>query len=291
MVDRSDITFHDLSRDTVEIRVKIRNEGLERSTPTVMRLESAPFGAFVAWRPLAELPVSPLEPGESRELSVVAARSHPATLGDFDGVPPMRVLTALSAAPDEPASQTKMLSMVELLRQQAISRAQNKSTTARVAFPSFLPPDLWELVGREQPYWAGNINVFVGNRAVERHVARALRIYAGRPNLAMFVVGSGGVREAYSFSLAGLDRDWKAALYDRTSLRTLVAHASDALVQEKQWVEASAGFMLVVLAVRPPAVCENGNVEVHVTRRSSQETAIVEFNLDPTAKGPGCYVA
>ena len=49
--------------------------------------------------------------------------------------------------------------------------------------------------------------------------------------------------------------------------------------------------MVVVLAVCPPVVCEEGNVQVQVTRRSCQKTAVVEFNLDPTAQGAGCYVA
>jgi hypothetical protein len=49
--------------------------------------------------------------------------------------------------------------------------------------------------------------------------------------------------------------------------------------------------MMVVLAVRPRVVCENGNLEVHVKRRSSQKTAVVEFDLDPTAQGAGCYIA
>ena len=76
-----------------------------------------------------------------------------------------------------------------------------------------------------------------------------------------------------------------------TSRSTFVVGGADAPVQEKQWVEAGAGFMMMVLAVRPPLVCEDGNVRVHVTRRSDQKTAVVEFNLDPTAQGPGCYVA
>jgi hypothetical protein len=47
----------------------------------------------------------------------------------------------------------------------------------------------------------------------------------------------------------------------------------------------------MVLAMRPPVVCEEGNLAVHVTQRSSGKKAAVEFNLDPTAQGPGCYAA
>ena len=289
VVSPSDITFHDLKADTVEIRVKVRNEGERRSNPTLMRLESAAFGAFVPGRPLATLPVPALEPGESREFSVKAARPHPIPLGDFGGVPPMSILTALNASPDEPPQQpvTVATTPLQLLREQDTSNRARKDTTAK----PFLPPDLWDLFGREQPHWAGNINVFVGNCAVERHVARALRIYSGRPNLAMFIVGGPGKRDAYAFELVGLAPDWKAVLHDVTGARTLVVGDSDTSVQERKWVEARSGFMMVVLAVRPPAVCENGNLQVCVTRRSNQKTAVVEFDLDPTAQGAGCYVA
>jgi hypothetical protein len=154
-----------------------------------------------------------------------------------------------------------------------------------------LPPDLWEWFGREQPHWAGNVNVFIGSRPVERHVAKALRIYSGRTNLAMFIVGGTGMRDAYTFDLVGLPPDWKAALHDVTAAKTLVVRSSDKPIQERQWVYASAGMMVVMLAVRPPLICEEGKVQVLVTRRSCRKTAKVEFDLDPTAQGAGCYVA
>lgn len=290
VVDPLEITFEDLTRDTVMIRVKIRNEGGHRSKPTSIRLESAPFGAFVPWQPFAVLPVPVLEPGESRELSVAATRPHPISLGNFDGVPPNSVLTALNASPDEPSRQpgTGFAALLNLVRGRRTSRPVGTPTVAQ---GTILPPDLWELFGREQPHWAGNINVFVGDRAVERHVAKALRIYSGRTNLAMFVVGGAGKRDGYAFDLLGLDPDWKAALHDVTSAKTLVVRSSDQPVQKRQWVETIAGVMLIMLAVRPPVICEDGKVRVLVTRRSCRKTAVVEFNLDPTAQGAGCYVA
>jgi hypothetical protein len=153
-----------------------------------------------------------------------------------------------------------------------------------------LAPDLWELLGRGQPHWAGNINVFIGSRAVERHLARALRVYPGRPNLAMFLVGGQGKRDAYAFDIVGLTPDWQAALFDMTNARTLLVGAADPPIQETRWVEAS-GCLMIMMVTRPPADCQKGNVEVHVTRQSCQKTAVVEFNLDPTAQGTGCYFA
>jgi hypothetical protein len=157
-----------------------------------------------------------------------------------------------------------------------------------VAGQASLAPDLWDWVGRGQTHWAGNINVFVGQQRVERHLARALRVYPGRTNLAMFVVGNPQRRDAFAFELAGLNPDWKAALYDVTNGRSLLADESDAAIKDQQWVE-SHGSLMVMLATQPPADCSTGNLEVHVTRRGCQQPAIVEFNLDPTAQGAGCY--
>lgn len=287
IVDPSDISFHDLDKERVLIRVRVRNGGTQRSKRTFIRLQSAPLGAFVPWRPLAVLPVPPLEPGESRELSCEAAASHPAALGSFDRLPPKTVLTAVDAAPDEPAPQpgAGLTAMLELFRRARTDRMPAKSAPAKG--PS-LAPDLWDLVGREQPHWAGNINVFIGTQAVERHMANALRIYPGRPNLAMFLVGGLGIPDAYAFGIEGLPSGWQAALYDVTTAKTLVVGASDASIPEREWVETD-GPLMIMLAVRPPAVCEEGNVKVQVTRRSNETSAVVEFNLDPTSQGPGCY--
>ena len=97
-VERTDIVFHDLAGDRLRIQVTVHNAGEQRSRPTPMRLESAPLGAFVAWAPLARLIVPALEPGESRELSTEVPRPRPIPLGNFDRVPPRRLLTALNSA-------------------------------------------------------------------------------------------------------------------------------------------------------------------------------------------------
>jgi hypothetical protein len=154
---------------------------------------------------------------------------------------------------------------------------------------NLLAPDLWDFVGRDQLHWAGNVNVFIGKTPVERHRAKALRVYPGRTNLAMFIVG-GEKPDAYAFEIVGLNPDWKAVLYNATNRQTLVVQSSDQPIEEMQWVEA-AGKLMIMLATRPPAGCQEGNVEVHVTRRSCQTSAVVEFDLDPAAQGPGCYYA
>jgi hypothetical protein len=251
-----------------------------------MRLESAPLGAFVRWQPLTQLLVPALEPGESRDLSTEVARPHPAPLGDFNRVPPKMLFTAVNS-PDQPSpSSSGVVAMLNLFRRGQTGRFTGRDTARRAS----LAPDLWDLLGRGQPHWAGNINVFVGIHPVERHLARALRVYPGRTNLAMFLVGSPGRRDAFAFELVGLTPDWRAALYDMSNHRSLLVDPSDVPIKETQWVESDGG-LVVMLAAHPPAGCSTGNVEVRVTRRTCRKKAIVEFNLDPAAQGTGCYFA
>jgi len=283
-VEREDISFSDLAGGRVRILVTVRNVGGHRSPPTPMRLESAPLGAFVPWRPLARLLAPALEPGELREVSTEIARPRPVPLGDFDRVPPQRLLTAISA-PDEPSGESDngVWGILNLLGRARAPRRSGGDVTEKPG----LAPDLMDLVQRGQPHWAGNVNVFVGAQRVERHRAQGLRIYPGRNNLAMFVVGFGRP-DAYGFKLVGVAPGWSAALYNGADCKSLVVGAGDASIGETGWVESKSG-LLMMLNVRPPADCHAGEIEVHVTRRSCGETAVVEFDLDPAAKGPGCY--
>jgi hypothetical protein len=281
-VDRKDIEFHDLAGGRVRIRVAIRNAGELPSQPEIMRIESAPFGAFVTWRPLAQLVVPVLKPGESRELSIEVPRPRPVPLGGFNRVPPRKLLAALSS-PDQPLRpQTGMEALLQFLWR------SRRPQEARPATEVSLAPDFWDLLGQGQPQWAGNIDVLVGRHAVERHVANDLRIHPGQTNLAMFTVGNSGRQEAFAFELKGLDSGWNAALYDVTNGNSLVVGRSSAYIDEKQWVESNRGLMIMV-ATQPPRDCSVGTLEVHVTRRADQKTAIVEFDLNPAAKGPGCF--
>jgi hypothetical protein len=282
-VARTDISFHDLAGDRIRVDIVARNAGEQPSLPTPMRIESAPLGAFVPWRPLARLLVPSLEPGESRKLSTEVMRPRPTSLGNFNRVPPKKFLAAVNS-PDQPPPQAGGLGILGMLNLLGRGQAARRDSSGK----GLLAPDLWDLLGQGQPHWAGNINVFVGTRPVERHLAKALRVYAGRTNLAMFIVGGPGRPDAYSFELVGLDSDWKAALYDLRHNRSLVINPRDNPIKQMEWVEADGG-MLVMLATHPPAGCEAGNLEVQVTRRSSRTTAIVEFDLGPAAQGTGCY--
>src|SRR5206468_4495614 len=112
--------------------------------------------------------------------------------------PPKRLRSAVNALDQRsPQPGTGLGAILNLLRRGQTARSSDRGLAGR---PS-LAPDLWDLLGRGQPHWAGNINVFVGARPVERHLARALRVYPGRTNLVMFMVGSPAMPDAFAFEL------------------------------------------------------------------------------------------
>ena len=265
LVERTGIHFSDVGAGRVGVEITIRNDGDAPSAPAAAVLSAAPLGAFVPWRPLAVLPAPALAPGESVVLRTEAVRPAVAPLGPPDRVPPMRLLTALGAEDERPQARAKAPAPMGVL-----------------------PPDLMDLMGRPGLHWAGNLNVFIGGRAVERHLAQALRVYPGRLNVAMFVVGSG--RDAYRFHVVGERNDWKAHLYDMTDGKTLTLDVRRRPpVAEGRWIETPAR-RIMMLALQPPADCGAGAVAVHVTQRSTGKEAVVEFSLDPRAAGPGCFV-
>ncbi len=263
IVERADIQFSDVSPGRVAVSVLVRNEGDEPSAPTAAVLSAAPLGAFVPWRPLAVVRAPSLAPGESAVLRTEAIRPAVAPLGPPDRVPPRRLLTALGADDERP-------------------QARRRPT------PGVLPADLMDLMGRPGLHWAGNLNVFVGGRAVERHLAQALRVYPGRANVAMFVVGSG--RDAYRFHIAGAGADWKARLYAATEWNWVFAGSESGKppITEGRWIQTRSQC-LMMLSLEPPADCGAGAVAVHVKQRSTGQEAVVEFSLDPRAAGPGCF--
>jgi hypothetical protein len=284
-VERRDIRFTTRADGLVEIRIVVTNTGDECSQPTVSVVSAAPLGAFVPWRPIATVPVPELAPGESFTVRTHARRPRPRSLGTFDRVPPRQVLIALAADDDDPPPRRSGFRLRDLV---PFRRRPGRSAAASAAAQpagGTLPVDLCDLFARGNPHWAGNINIFVGGRNVERHMAEALRVYPGRANLAMFIVGSR--RDAYAFQLRGAAAEWDAALVNMTQARSFSDGGS--LVPQDAWVELE-GQGTMILALHPSKHCSRESVEVHVTQRSTGQAAVVEFSLDPNAAGPGCYV-
>jgi hypothetical protein len=281
-VQRTDILFYDVAPGQVVVEAKVTNLGYQPTTPTFAVVRAAPLGAFVPWEPLATLPVPSLGPGESFVVRTEAGRPAPEPLGAPSELTPLQFLMAAVARDREMAEQEARKRAEEQERERA------RAAAARRARLPFLPPDLADLLGRGNPYWAGNIDVLVGHKSVERHMARALRVYPGQVNLAMFMVG-GNQPDAYRFHLVGTGEDWKATLFDGHGQQTLLPDvARQAPLAEGQWIDWP-GRRYMTLALMPPQECGLGTVEVHVRRRSDDQEAIVEFGLSPDALGPGCY--
>ena len=275
-LERKDIVFHNPNPEEVEISITLSHVADRPSAPAMVRMQAAPLGAFVPWQPLGDVLVPMLEPRRRHILRFRLQRPRPTVLGDPSQLPIARLLNALARAEPQRAPGAQLLL---------------RFGGGSIGFQTgALPADLFELVGHANPHWAGNLNVFVGVRAVERHLAQALRIYPGRTNMAGFVVGCGP--DAYAFHLVGDGAGWDAALFDSE------AHGKGAPlcdpdradpVVEDRWIQIRRQ-RFILLAIRPPADCTKGNVEVHVTQRSTGQTAVVEFSMDPQAAGPGCFV-
>ncbi|MCI0527770.1 MAG: hypothetical protein L0Y56_10055 [Nitrospira sp.] len=272
-IRHTDILFHNTEHGQVVIEVAVHNPSAQWSLPTTMVVQAAPLGAFVPWRHLTSVEVPEVEPWGQVQVETQVFTPRSAPLGDLQKVTPQQIFNAL----DQPQSVS-----VELFGR----LWGNWPLGLEVIGQSDLPDDLMVLLGRPNPHWAGNINVFIGDCAVERHRAQALRIYPGRTNLAMFLVGSGTDR--YAFHFTGVESDWEAKLYSMMSAQSLVDLQSGYPISPLKWIDGHK-VRLVQLAICPPKGCRKGEVEVHVTQKSTRKSAVIEFSLDPHAAGPGRF--
>jgi hypothetical protein len=289
-LDRGDIRFRDVAPGVVRLSVTIRNTGDRASEAASVAVEAALLGAFVPWSPLGVLSVPSIVPGGEAEVSLDAARPAARSLGPPDRVTPRRLLTALGAGDEGRGPLPDVAPATRFGRQMLRMIAAMAGATrpgADVALAG-LPVDLFDAIGSPNPHWAGNFNVFVHERPVERHLAQAVRIYPGRANYGLFMVGSRP--DAYRIDLSGSGARWDTVVLAPHADRPLaLAVREGRRVDDRGWFESGHGSVLV-LAMRPPAGCTGGEVNVHVERRSTGECAIVEFSLDPDAAGAGCYV-
>lgn len=272
-----DMDFSSLGPDRVQIEITVRNAGGVASARTPMHLQSAPLGAFLPWRPLTTLIIPPLAPRSQVTLRTHVERQPAKPLGDLSRLPPEALLTAVGGEEPENSEGRTMRTSVQPRPTQEWSSGQGR-----------LAPDVFELIGRPSTHWAGNINVFTGARAVERHLAKALRIYPGRTNYAHFFVGRRP--GACSFELEGHPVAEHAYLIEPSRGSSLI-HGTprDKAVRLGEWIEARR-TMLVLLVINVPPTCAAGTLKVHVNERSTGGRATVEFSFDARAAGRGCYV-
>lgn len=259
-VEREDIVFSTPHPGLLRVEITIRNTSANRTAETCAVLRSAPLGAFVPWQFLDIVQVPVIEPGESVVIRKEYQHETPRALGSIDKLPPNRVLTALGLNENEP------------------ERDPQPQTPA-------LANDLLQLLQLGSSYWAGNLNLFFPGVDIERHAAQSLRIYPGRTNLAMFIVGE--PTDAYQFELTGDAIGWNARLYDADLRRPIAKGVETPELQEGVWHKPVSGLLL--LAIEPPTAATTGAVNALVRQRSSRREAVVEFTMDSRAAGPGCY--
>ena len=276
-VKREGIRFFNVTPKCVRIEIMVRNGGEARSERTPLHIESAPLGAFLPWRPLTTLSVPALEPGDETVVATEVERTPVGPLGAFGRVPPQQLLTALGADDDDD-ERAQLGGPMTPRQAMTLLRRRRRG----------LALDLFEALGRPGLHWAGNLNVFVGRRPVERHRAQALRIYPGRTNLAVFCVGR--KPDAYAFELDGAGLAEHATLLAGCSAEIPILPAeSGEVIGEHEWIEARRR-LYITLSICPPPTCDCGALNVHVRQRSTGHEAVVEFELDSQAAGPGCFV-
>ncbi|MDH3285784.1 MAG: hypothetical protein OEQ13_13715 [Acidobacteriota bacterium] len=287
-VRREDIEFHNVDRHTVLATVTVRNGGVFATSRSILRVDAAILGAFVPWRPLVRTIVPALLPMQSATVSFTArAPEAPYAAGLEEHASQQRELLRqlrLTAADDIAAAREHFYSRVKL----ALGDISSPSSTDTGGLVPTLPPDPLWCMARGGTHWAGNLNIFVDDVAVERHQARSLRVAPGRTNLALFIVGDG--RDAYRFELTGEASRWNARLIDDRPSRLLSRRrlTTSRELPQDTWIELERS-RAVMLAFDPPSGCREGSIDVLVTQRSTGSTARVEFTFDRDAEGAGCY--
>jgi hypothetical protein len=275
--DRTDITFENVTPDLVRVSVRVTNDGTVPSPGTTVDLQSAPLGAFLAWQPLLSLRVPALMPRQAVVISGTAWVPRLTPLDQAGKVSVAQLQGAVAAPPEAEAP-------AEAEPPAPGRTARKRWSQPRPALPT-VANDPFALLGRGGLHWAGNIDVLMRNKSVERHLAQALRVYPGLTNMALFFVGDR--RDGYRFALAGMADEWQAELLHTPDL-SLLRPQGAATVLPGEWLELH-GHSTFMLLLRPPRDAERGEVQVHVQRQSDEKEAIVEFSLDARAAGTGCY--
>ena len=141
-------------------------------------------------------------------------------------------------------------------------------------------------------HWIGNINVLIGEKDVERHMAQAFRIYPGAANRCVFFLGD-KADESYGFELKGPGAGWV------TNLSRLEGpwgcgyfaggnECPGKQIQPGDWLGVEPGGQIGV-EISPPGDATEGGLSIEVCRKSDKRGAVVEFDFSESAAGTGCY--
>lgn len=310
-VAREGIRFRNVAPRRVRVEITVENPARERSAPSVLRLQAAAFGAFLPWKDVVTLSVPSIAPGSSVVVATEldqGPRVRTLRAPPHEPPTPARVATGFADGPRDPGAEIPALARLaegaaDRRAAAAVAKALRRLFGGLAGFASAskiedgwarmgladvaatmgdrtLPLDLREPLGDDNPHWAGNFNVLVGATATERHMARAVRIHPGRTNIAFFFLGER--LGTYWFAFRGEGAAWGPRLV--TSHGELVGKSG------LERVPATRAEK-VALLLAPPSWAERGKLDVVVTHRPSGEVAVVEFDLDSAAPGPGCVAA
>ena len=349
-VEREDICFYNVAADRLRIEVKVQNRSNTPSTPEPMLLQFAAFGAFVPWTPLQLLRVPRIRPGGSTLVSTEVLVREDGTLVAEDGgafsEDRARYRAALRTIQDN--DQLKTMSAWQVVarkvRDQLADDRSNRMGSRRIAprpgagktqeqvnenrarrllISRTRKADVEEWFGLEPEegprvdlhqgrsvHWVGNINVLMNGVDVERHEARAFRIYPEKVNRSWFFLG-GEPEDVASFEVWASGEGWSTRLYNtnprKASLvrsfrdrQDMVAFATELemktypgeLIEPGQW--ACLGVApIVAVEICPPADATKGTLGIQVRMKSpgseKVRKAVVEFDFSESAVGPGCY--
>ncbi len=152
--------------------------------------------------------------------------------------------------------------------------------------------------GRLNRHWAGNINVHLSGRAVERHQGRDLRCYPGYSNWALFNLGS-RKGEEYRITFEGCGADWDPRVFhlpnapgEMAAMAEMMRMSSEHLgegVASGGTVVTPTGSAWMTAAVSPPRDATVGKLDIGILELSSGRETTVEFGLNANAPGCGLY--
>ncbi|MFP6899423.1 MAG: hypothetical protein VCA36_00680 [Opitutales bacterium] len=290
-VEREDIQFYNVAPDRLRIEVTVRNMGYAHSEPETMQLQFAAFGAFVPWTPLQKLQVPQIKAGESKLVSTNA------------WIRPDGALVALDGSTQSADRTLPARPWLYRFTKNLLDNSGNKSGWNALNLPASLYPSSnqrqnrtpWDMrlhQGRSV-HWVGNINVLIGNVDVERHTARAFRIYPGLSNRSVFFLGD-KVGESYSFQMSGDGAEWPTKLIRIENMGfgfmnfSLGGDYPGKQILPNDWKRVDP-IGLIGVDIRPPEYVKEGGLGIHVCRKSDNRTAVVEFDFSETALGSGCY--
>lgn len=300
--------FRDGSRERAFIRGEEDSPSDDRAPPgwATELLRSGNFEGLNAWDLVALLcgrSIRSLDVEQRWRILRRAIRSGlvPFVLQDFQ----LRGPEDREPSSGEAGLEQRVLDETNLLRRDLrrnlrfySGRPSSTSANGQLIVPSLLSAmDPSRAAGRKNRHWAGNINVYLGGKAVERHQARGLRIYPGIENWALFNIGSRKGQE-YLFTFAGCGPGWETRLFQLPNARgegdavreaaEVAGKAGEGVVSGDS-VVTPMGSAWMAAIVSPPSDATGGKLDIDILEVSSGRGATVEFQMMVGAGGHGFY--